>query len=52
VTFAVKGYDPESAVIPVMVPLEAPSWIPDGNARVAILLRYGLTPPVAESVAI
>jgi hypothetical protein len=31
VTFAVKGYDPVSAVIPVTPPLEACSWIPEGN---------------------
>jgi hypothetical protein len=37
VTFAVKGYDPVSAVIPVMTPLEACSWIPDGRAPVARL---------------
>jgi hypothetical protein len=37
VTFAVKGYDPGSAVIPVMTPLEACSWIPDGMAPAARL---------------
>src|ERR1039457_850035 len=37
VTFAVKGYDPVSAVIPVMTPLEACNWIPDGKAPVVKL---------------
>src|ERR1035437_1239071 len=34
VTFAVKGYDPVRAAVPVMTPLEACSWIPDGKAPV------------------
>jgi hypothetical protein len=37
VTFAVKGYDPVSEVIPVMTPLEACNWIPDGKAPVVKL---------------
>jgi hypothetical protein len=37
VTFAVKGYEPVSTVIPVMTPLKACSWIPDGKAPVARL---------------
>ena len=31
VTFAVKGNDPETAVVPAITPLEACSWIPDGS---------------------
>ena len=37
VTFAVKGYDPVSAVIPAMTPLEACNRIPDGKAPVTRL---------------
>ena len=36
-TFAVKGNDPESAVVPAMTPVEACSWIPLGKAPVARL---------------
>jgi hypothetical protein len=31
VTWTEKGYDPESAVLPAMTPLEVCSWIPDGK---------------------
>jgi hypothetical protein len=31
VTCTEKGYDPESAVLPAMTPLEVCSWIPDGK---------------------
>jgi hypothetical protein len=37
VTFTVRGYDPVKGVIPVITPLEACNWIPDGNAPVARL---------------
>jgi hypothetical protein len=37
VTFAVKGYEPASAVIPVMTPLEGCSRIPEGRAPVVRL---------------
>src|SRR5258708_11512011 len=37
VTFAVKAYDPATAVIPMMFPLEGCSWIPDGKKPIAIL---------------
>jgi hypothetical protein len=37
VTFAVKGNDPIRVVIPEMAPLEACSWIPDGNDPVVKL---------------
>lgn len=48
-TFAVRGYDPVNAVIPVIMPLEACSCIPVGRAPVAKLQRYGVTPPIADS---
>jgi hypothetical protein len=49
VTFTERGYDPGTAVIPLMTPLETCNWIPDGRAPVARLHWYGATPPTAES---
>src|SRR6202790_112412 len=51
-TFAVTGYDPISEVVPLIKPVEACSWIPDGRAPVARLHWYGATPPVAESMVV
>jgi hypothetical protein len=52
VTFAVKGYEPMSDVVPVIAPVVDCNWIPDGNDPLTRLHWYGVTPPVAESDAV
>jgi len=52
VTCTEKGYDPESAVLPAMMPLEVCNWIPDGRMPLRRFQWYGARPPTAESEAV
>ena len=51
VTCTEKGYDPESAVLPAMTPLEVCNWIPIGRRPLMRFQWYGARPPIAESEA-
>ncbi len=50
VTFAVKLNEPDAVGVPEIVPLDADSVRPAGNAPALMLQLYGVVPPVAASV--